>query len=319
MRPRILAGWMLAWFAGATPWLAGAAPPAGGQPKASMAVTSDRMEMDDINQVAVFTGHVVADDGKMRLTADRMTVRYNKKIKGQGGLREVKAEGKVTIQQERDRSTADVAIYQVDKRTVELIGNDRDAVVLRGDDQLTGRRILVTLDGQQRISRVAVQGGGENQRVSARITPTGVVKQNESAGRDTPRESKPAPSATEGGSASGQPLSLTREKITVPAPNQPLAPASPAGTRDGAGNETREALRPASTGAKESSGQESRESQRLVAPSLPESVEGRSSGNRGEGNGSASSDERSDLQSDGSTLPTPKPKRRAIQPLPGRR
>ncbi|MBF0272869.1 MAG: hypothetical protein HQL98_12505 [Magnetococcales bacterium] len=157
-------------------------------PPAPLSITSDRLDMDDRNQVATFMGHVVADDGRMRLSSDRMTVRYDKKAKGGGGVREVKAEGQVVIQQERDRGTADVVNYQFEKRTLELVGNEREATIRRGDDQLTGRRILVTLDNEQRISKVSVQGG-ENRRVSARITPSGVMQRMDAPGPATPHGS----------------------------------------------------------------------------------------------------------------------------------
>ncbi|MBF0191100.1 MAG: lipopolysaccharide transport periplasmic protein LptA [Magnetococcales bacterium] len=177
-------------------------------PPAPLSITSDRLDMDDRNQVATFMGHVVADDGRMRLSADRMTVRYDKKPKGHGGVREVKAEGQVVIQQERDRGTADVVHYQFDKRTLELVGNEREATIRRGDDQLTGRRILVTLDGEQRISKVSVQGG-ENRRVSARITPSGVMQRMDAPptrseggapppSRETPEMEAPPPPALPG-------------------------------------------------------------------------------------------------------------------------
>ncbi|MEO5331867.1 MAG: hypothetical protein H7839_07565 [Magnetococcus sp. YQC-5] len=147
-----------------------------------LSITADRLEMDDKNQVALFLGHVTADDGRMRLAADRMTVYYDKKGKGGGtggGVREVKAEGQVIIQQEKDKGIADVVHYQMDKHTLELLGKEQDASIRRGEDLLTGRRILVSLDQNQQISKVSVQGGGESHRVSARISSSGLLQRME--------------------------------------------------------------------------------------------------------------------------------------------
>ncbi|MBF0125951.1 MAG: hypothetical protein HQM02_01960 [Magnetococcales bacterium] len=166
-------GVMLSLF-GAAPAVAASAPPT------ALSITSDRLEMDDKSQVAIFLGHVVADNGRMRLSANRMTVHYDKKRKsGSGGVREVKAEGQVVIQEDKNKGKADSVNYQLEKRTLELVGKESDASVQRGDDVLTGRRILVTLDNEQRIGKVMVQGS-ESNRVSARITPSGLLQRVES-------------------------------------------------------------------------------------------------------------------------------------------
>ncbi|MBF0614573.1 MAG: hypothetical protein G8237_03520 [Magnetococcales bacterium] len=180
MRSRTLAGRWVRWIVGVLATVNATAQ--AGAPL-SLSITSDRLEMDDQNQIATFTGHVLADDGRMRLTANRMTVRYDKKAKNHAGIRDVKAEGEVVIQQDRDRGTADVVFYQFDKRTLELMGQNSDAVVRRGGDQLSGKRILVTLDEEQKISKVQVQGG-ENRPVTARITPSGIMQRMENPLRE---------------------------------------------------------------------------------------------------------------------------------------
>ncbi|MBF0293953.1 MAG: hypothetical protein HQL96_02100 [Magnetococcales bacterium] len=174
---------------------AASAPP----PAAALSVTSDRLEMDDKNQVAHFIGHVAADNGRMRMTANRMTVFYDKKRKsGSGGVREVKAEGQVVILEERNKGKADVVIYHLEKRTLELIGKESDASVQRGDDLLTGKQILVNLDRDHRIGKVAVQGG-ENRRVTARITPSGLMLPTDASRKEKeptpPPATKPAETA----------------------------------------------------------------------------------------------------------------------------
>lgn len=292
MKPRILAGWMLALLALTTTETVAATQ---ASPRMlALSITSDRLEMDDKNQVAIFSGHVVADDGRMRLTSEKMTVRYDKRMKGNGGVREVKAEGRVTIQQERDHGTADVALYQVDKRVVELIGNERDATVRRGDDQLTGKRILVTLNPQQRIDKVSVQGA-ENRRVSARITPSGVISQD----GGPPRVEK-SPASKETGGAESHPASgpaMAREKITLPAPGQPVAPA----------------------GEKNATG----EGRGQTMPAAPVPAASREEGDPRPNRLPASAATTQEVESDSPTTelepPSPKPRRRVLQPPAARR
>jgi len=141
-------------------------------------VTSDALEMDQKKQVAVFSGNVVAEDGKMRLTSDKMTVNYVMKSQGTGGrgnVREVKADGNVSIYQGENHGMSQWAVYNVLNRTLELVGGEKNASINRGQDHLEGKRILLTLGSDLRIDRVSVQGGGKK-RVSARISPSGRVE-----------------------------------------------------------------------------------------------------------------------------------------------
>ncbi|MBF0214290.1 MAG: lipopolysaccharide transport periplasmic protein LptA [Magnetococcales bacterium] len=278
------AGMLASGIAALAIWgVTGTVSPATAGVPAPLSITSDRLDMDDRNQVATFMGHVVADDGRMRLSADRMTVRYDKKAKTTGGVKEVKAEGQVVIQQDRDRGTADVVNYQFDKHTLELVGNDREASIRRGDDQLTGRRILVTLDEEQRISKVSVQGG-ENRRVSARITPSGLMQRVEGPIRS---DGSPARSAEERPvTPPTAALTPTREMSPPPQPPPPPRPA---------------------IGGEESS----------LAPPAARDTTAR----RGVVNDTATPVEPESAlsQEEESDSPSPKPRRRSPQPPPARR
>ncbi|MBF0422790.1 MAG: hypothetical protein HQL73_07340 [Magnetococcales bacterium] len=142
-----------------------------------LSVTSDTLEMDQKRQVAIFTGNVVADDGSMHLTSEKMTVYYSMKSSAGGGgnVREVKVDGNVVLTQGESRGTGQHAVYNVPHRTLELIGGDKEASIYRGKDHVMGKRILLTLGSDMRIDRMSVQGG-DKKRVSARITPSGKVE-----------------------------------------------------------------------------------------------------------------------------------------------
>ncbi len=214
----------------------------------ALSITADRLEMNDKHHVAIFIGHVVADDGRMRLSAEKMTVFYHKQnagssVDGGGGVNEVKAEGQVVIHQDKDKGMADVVHYKLAQRTLELIGKEKDASIRRGDDVLTGRRVLLTLDQDKRISKVSVFGN-EHQRVSARITSTGLLKRVESPLRvETPiplptgqQTKQPPAEPIPSGEASGQLSPEVPEAVVDPKPviETPKNVSEPA--KDGSGD-----------------------------------------------------------------------------------
>ena len=145
-----------------------------------LTITSDRMELDDKQQTAVFSGDVRAEEKRIRLTAHKMTVSYHKggrraataqKTGTRGGVSKIRAEGRVVLIQAESRGTADEMIYLVDNQTLEMLGQAQNATIHHGNDRLEGKRIFLTIGEDHAISKISVQGG-EQRRVSARITPT---------------------------------------------------------------------------------------------------------------------------------------------------
>ncbi|MBF0454612.1 MAG: hypothetical protein HQL72_07310 [Magnetococcales bacterium] len=145
--------------------------------KSELTITSDRLEMDENKELATFIGGVVAREGEMALFADKMVVHYFKKGKnsGRGGVHQVSAVGHVVIEQAENRGQADRAEYVVGERQLTLIGLANSASILHGGDQLSGKRILLTLGRDRKIDNVSVLGKGK-QRVSARILPSSIRK-----------------------------------------------------------------------------------------------------------------------------------------------
>ena len=142
-------------------------------------ITSDRLEMDENKHKAVFFGDVRAKEQRMRLNADKMTVNYYRGKRGskmdpqsnQGGVDTVTAEGHVVLLQGESRGSAEQMIYQVESKTLEMLGLKKNASIRHGEDRLEGKKILLTLGPDRSILKVSVQGGGKR-RVSARITPS---------------------------------------------------------------------------------------------------------------------------------------------------
>lgn len=145
-----------------------------------LTITADRMELDDTQQVAIFTGAVQAEEKQMKLTADKMTVTYRKKKSdptapiqqnsNRSGVEKIWAVGQANLIQGESRGTAEEMIFLTDKQTLELLGKTKNASIHHGRDRLEGMRIFLTVGADHTISKISVQGD-KQQRVSARITP----------------------------------------------------------------------------------------------------------------------------------------------------
>ncbi|MBF0610140.1 MAG: hypothetical protein G8345_07855 [Magnetococcales bacterium] len=133
-------------------------------------IAADKLDMDERSRVATFSGNVQAHDQEMKLSAEKMVVRYfGDDNQANKGVRDVKAEGNVVIRVGDREGRGDSAFYKVQENTMELTSNRGKATILRGDDRLEGKRIVLYLTKDRKIERVSVQGG--EGRVSARITP----------------------------------------------------------------------------------------------------------------------------------------------------
>ncbi|MBF0154755.1 MAG: LptA/OstA family protein [Magnetococcales bacterium] len=185
MRRTLLLSLLL--LTGGWPSGTGQAAPTGGQ-SPELVITADRLEVDDKNRSATFSGHVLAIEGEMRLAADQMTVHYASPGTGDAykvKVREVQAKGHVVLEQAEYRGTADAASYKMGSQTVELLGQGSNAVVHQGGNRLEGERILLTMTPDRRLERVVVRSGN-NKRVQARLATN-------------PAEAKPASGDTQGG------------------------------------------------------------------------------------------------------------------------
>ncbi|MDP5307074.1 lipopolysaccharide transport periplasmic protein LptA [Paracoccus spongiarum] len=107
---------------------------------APVEVAADRLEVDQADGRAVFTGNVVIGQGQMRLSAEKVTVDYADA--GQSRIRSLHAEGEVTLVSGADAAEAEEAVYEVASGTVTLRG---DVVLTQGGNVLTGDRMVVDL------------------------------------------------------------------------------------------------------------------------------------------------------------------------------
>ncbi|MET0362185.1 MAG: LptA/OstA family protein [Sphingobium sp.] len=118
--------------------------------------TADRIEVQDRADRVVVSGNVVVTQGNMRLTSSRLTVAYRRA--GGVEINRMDAIGNVVVTRAQETARGNVAIYDLDKRIITMLGNVQ---LDQGTSHLTGGRLLIDL----RSGRSSVDGkssGGAN-------------------------------------------------------------------------------------------------------------------------------------------------------------
>jgi lipopolysaccharide export system protein LptA len=121
-------------------------------------VKADSLSVNNADGTAVFSGNVLVGQGKMRLSAAKVTVEYGKDGKSIARLR---ATGGVTIANLADAAEAKEALYTIDSGEIVLTG---DVLLTQGASALSGQKLIIHLkDGtgtmQGGVSTVFVPGG----------------------------------------------------------------------------------------------------------------------------------------------------------------
>ena len=139
-------------------------------------IVADNLVVQQENRIAIFTGHVDAKQGDLRLRADQLKVFYNdpKAQAAAGGqqIRLIEATGNVLVNQHGDTAKGDHGTYRVADAAVMLDGN---VVLTQGQNVIRGTRLESNLNTG--VSQVfASQPGGQpgikpEQRVRALFVP----------------------------------------------------------------------------------------------------------------------------------------------------
>ena len=135
-------------------------------------VTSDRIEVQDRSDRAVFTGNVHATQADLTLDTERLTVAYS------GGsnnlqINRLDAAGGVVVHSPSEIAKGDFGIYDLDRKLITLIGNVQ---LTRDQNQVNGARLTIDLDS----GRAVIDGGppGVNQ-TGGRVTGHFTVPQRQ--------------------------------------------------------------------------------------------------------------------------------------------
>lgn len=114
-------------------------------------ISANSIEVQDRSDRVVISGNVRVNQAGLTLTAARMTVAYTR----QGGteINRLDATGGVVVAKGDERATGNVAIYDLDRRLITMVGN----VELRQrGNRLSGGRLLIDLNS----GRATVDGRG---------------------------------------------------------------------------------------------------------------------------------------------------------------
>ena len=114
-------------------------------------ITADSLEVKQKERLAVFRGNVDAVQGRMRLTASEIRVRYRPGSGGEsaGAISRIDATGGVRFATPSETAEGDAGVYDVDARHITLTGS---VVLTRGDNVIRGERLTLDLaTGESRI------------------------------------------------------------------------------------------------------------------------------------------------------------------------
>ncbi len=119
---------------------------------APIEITSDALEVRQAENLAIFSGEVVAGQGTLRLTADQLDVAYDESAEGDaetGAIRNMLAHGNVFLSNGTETAQGEQAEYDVDSGLITMTGS---VVLTQGKNVISGQRLVINLDeGQGRM------------------------------------------------------------------------------------------------------------------------------------------------------------------------
>lgn len=129
-------------------------------------VASDRIEVMDRADRAVFSGNVQVRQGALQLSAARLTVAYSDTRGVQ--IQRLDASGGVTLRSPSETARSQFAIYDLGRRLVTMIGG---VTLVRGENRIQGGRLVLDLDSGRAVMDGDTAGSGAGTgRVTGRFT-----------------------------------------------------------------------------------------------------------------------------------------------------
>jgi lipopolysaccharide export system protein LptA len=119
-------------------------------------VTSERIEVQERADRAVFTGNVHVSQGDMTLETPRLTVAYSSAPANGGNtsvqINRLDAAGGVVVRDPTETAKGDFGVYDLDRKLITLIGNVQ---LVRDNNQVNGARLVIDLNS----GRAVIDGG----------------------------------------------------------------------------------------------------------------------------------------------------------------
>jgi len=151
--------------------------------KTPIEVTSDKLEVLQNQNKAIFTGNVVVVQGDVRMKAEKMTVYYNKKeekaksdkpkksASDTGAIQKIDADGNVFLSTQDETASGATGTYDVEHHEIHL---NNDVILTRGKNVLKGDHLVYNFDtGKSVLTSDAGPKSGEKskERVRALFVP----------------------------------------------------------------------------------------------------------------------------------------------------
>jgi len=109
-------------------------------------ITSDSLAVDQARQKAIFSGDVVAGQGTMRMTAERIIVSYAGEKgddSGTGRVDRLRAEGNVFLSNGAETARGEWADYDVKTGVITMGGG---VVLSQGENAVSGEKLVIDLN-----------------------------------------------------------------------------------------------------------------------------------------------------------------------------
>ena len=111
--------------------------------KAPIEITSSNLEVRQAENLAVFTGNVVAGQGTLRLTADSLNVHYNDAGGETGAIERIVAAGNVLLCNGSETAEGETGAYDVAAGRIRMEGS---VVLAQGGNAIAGPRLEIDLN-----------------------------------------------------------------------------------------------------------------------------------------------------------------------------
>jgi lipopolysaccharide export system protein LptA len=186
---------LIAATAAATPAVAQSKGPFGGfkhDSSAPIEIVADVLEVRQAENLAIFSGEVVAGQGTLRLTTDLLTVSYAAEESDTdtgtntgadtgadtGTIQHMRADGNVFLSNGAETAQGAWAEYDVAKGMIRMGG---DVVLTQGDNAISGESLVIDLNTG--IGRIK---GGAGGRVKSVFAPAAKTPAAETPAAETP-------------------------------------------------------------------------------------------------------------------------------------
>jgi len=131
-------------------------------------IEADKLDVDDKNKLAVFTGNVLVTQGDVTLRTERLNVEYSGDGQGsqQQQIHRLEAHGSLVVRSVDGTMSGDWAIFEMAQELVTVGGN---VVVSQDGNVLKGTKLIINLKTGQTHMEAANDSG--NTRVQGLFVP----------------------------------------------------------------------------------------------------------------------------------------------------